>query len=547
MLFFSALREKIKSGYSSTDLKSDLLSGLVVSLVAIPLAMALAIATGVPPQNGLYTVIIAGTLVGLMGGSRFQVTGPTAAFIVILAPIVQSHGLEGLLTAGILAGLILFLMGLGRMGQLIQYIPYPVTTGFTSGIAIVICISQFKDFFGIQLESVPLHFIEKAHVLLLSLPSLQIPDTFIALMTLVILLVWPKVNKSLPSPLIALAAASFAVFIMHLFMPELKIETIGSRFGNIPNRFPTFSIPWTHFELNFLFIKSIFPSAFAIALLGAIESLLSAVVADGMTQTKHNPNGELVSLGVANMVGPFFGAIPATGAIARTATNIRFGAHSNLSAFFHGVFTLLGILLFAQILSYIPMAALASLLVLVAYNMSEAKHFIHILKVAPRSDIFVLLTCFSLTVFFDMVIGVGVGIVLAALLLMKRISELTRTDLIEEHHSSLPQNQKLPQDVVLYQIQGPLFFGAAQNALRSITTTNKSLRVIMLDMQNVSAMDMTGLVAFESMCLFLSKKQIKLCIFNLSGQPKALIEKSDLKKLFNTYSTLENTISHLTD
>lgn len=540
---FSALREKISSGYSLKDLRADVIAGFIVSVIAIPLAMALAIASGVPPQYGLYTAIIAGFIVPLFGGSRFQVTGPTAAFVVILVPIVHKFGFAGLLVAGFMAGVILVLMGVMRMGQLIQFIPYPVTTGFTSGIALVIATIQLKDFFGLEIVHMPEKYFNRVAALIHAAPTVSPIEFGIGFLTLALLIFWPKINKKVPAPLVALTAAAVVAALLQKFFPDISIATIGNRFSSslngitvpgIPQALPALHLPWTFpgaggtaFTLNWHTIESLIPSAFAIALLGAIESLLSAVVADGMSQTRHDPDAELVALGTGNIICPFFGAIPATGAIARTAANIRFGAKSPLAAMIHAVFILLSILLFAPAISHLPMASLAALLILVAYNMSELRHFKHILRVGPRSDGMTLLLCFSLTVVFDMVIAVSVGIVLAALLFMRRMALVTTGRIIPENQR-IHFAQELPKGVLLYEITGPLFFGAVENAIDEIEHIGNDVRVVIFLLQGVQAMDVSGLVAFESAVQEIIDNGQYAILAGVRPQPMHLIRKSNL-------------------
>lgn len=542
---FTALRKRFEEGYSLSDLRSDLMSGVVVGMIAVPLGMALAIASGVPPQHGLYTVIIGGAVVALLGGSRFQVTGPTAAFVVLLAPVAHKFGLGGLLLSGFIAGIILLSMGLARLGKMIQFIPYPVTTGFTTGIAVVIATLQLKDFFGLQTPEMPERFLEKLMVLIDARRTANLTEFSIALLTLLLLIFWPKINKKIPAPLIALTGVSILTVLLRKWIPGFEVATIGNRFSfdlggvighGVPQALPHLNLPWNFkaadgspFQLSLEALEALFPSAFAIAILGAIESLLSAVVADGIAHTKHDPDAELVALGIGNLLCPFFGGIPATGAIARTATNIRFGARSPLSAVFHAVFTLLVLLLLAPLVSYLPMAALAALLMLVAYNMSEAKHFFHILKVAPRSDVLVLLLCFSLTVIFDMVLGVTVGVVLAALLFIRRMAEVTGGHALSVGESHpLINNKQIPHDIIVYEIDGPLFFGAAEKAADTLTRITDDVRGVIFLMDDVPVMDVTGLVAFESAVRKLATGQRKICLVGLRPQPKELIEKSEL-------------------
>jgi SulP family sulfate permease len=543
---FSALRDVFRKGYGATDLRSDLMAGLVVAMVAIPLSMALAIASGVPPQMGLYTAIVAGGAVALLGGSRFQVTGPTAAFVVILLPIVNRFGPAGLLMAGLLAGVLLILMGVLRMGRLIQFIPHPVTTGFTSGIAVVIATLQIKDFLGLQMDVLPDHYLDRVGALILALPTFSLAECAVGVFTLILLIAWPRFSKKVPAPLIALTAAAVGAVIAEKYFPGFHVATIGSRFSfevngllthGIPKTAPVFHAPWTlagpgglPLPLTWGTLEALLPSAFAIAMLGAIESLLSAVVADGMGGTRHDPDGELLALGTGNLLCPFFGGIPATGAIARTAANIRFGAKSPLAAVSHALFILLAVLTVAPLISYLPMSSLAALLLVVAYNMSEVKHFKHILRVAPKSDVAVLLTCFGLTVLFDMVKGVSVGIVLAAFLFMRRMAALSsgRALSASTHGGRFPD--LLPKGVLVYEIAGPLFFGAAEQAVRSLELVEKKVRVLVFLMEDVPAMDMTGLVALESAVEDLIRNGQRAFFVGVCPQPAAVMRRSPVFK-----------------
>lgn len=540
----AALREKFREGYSLTDLKSDFMSGIIVGMVAIPLAMALAIASGVSPQYGLYTVILGGAIVALLGGSRFQVSGPTAAFVVILFPIVQKFGFSGLLMAGFMAGMILFAMGLARLGQLIQFIPHPVTTGFTAGIALVIATIQLKDFFGLQIEHMPENYLGRVYTLFEARVTWSFLETAVAATTLGSLILWPKLSKKIPAPLAVLTLITVGCILLKKIFPEFDVSTIGSRFSydlngvqgqGIPQALPGFNWPWNFsdqgrdFTLTLDNVKALVPSAFAIAMLGAIESLLSAVVADGMGKTKHDPNAELCALGVGNMICPFFGGIAATGAIARTAANIRFGAKSPFSAVIHAIFTLGVVFFFAPYVSYLPMAALAALLMLVAYNMSELKHFKHILQVAPKMDVIILVLCFSLTVIFDMVIGVSMGIVLAALLFMKRMSETTFAQVIEisKHPDYRSKFESISSKILIYEIAGPLFFGAAERAVQALHDIQNGTQIVIFEMDEVPAMDITGLVAFESAIARLKSMQLKIYLVGVRTQPMAVLKKSE--------------------
>ncbi len=521
----TAIRETLRQGYGTADLRADLMAGVVVGVVALPLSMALAIASGVAPQHGLYTAIVAGALIALLGGSRVQVSGPTAAFVVVLAPIAVRFGLGGLLVATLLAGVLLVVLGVTGMGQLIEFVPYPVTMGFTAGIAVVIGTLQLKDLLGLTVEKMPETFLERVGALSRALPTLRLADLGVGLATLALLLLWPRLTRRVPAPLVALGLAAAGAWLLSRLVPGFEVDTINSRFHGIPRQPPLPALPWNlpgpdgqPLHLSWRLVRSLVPSAFAIAMLGAIESLLSAVVSDGMTGRKHDPDAELVGQGIGNIVAPFFGGIAATGAIARTATSVRSGARSPVASVVHSLLVLASVLLLAPLLGYLPMAALAALLLLVAWNMSESKHFLHLLRVAPRSDVAVLLVCFGLTVVFDMVVSVTAGILLAALLFMKRMSEVSGVTLIGEGHPDL--DEPLPRSVLLYEIAGPLFFGAAQKAMTALRAVEqREVRVVVLDLEHVPAMDATGIVSLESLVARLNESGIKVILVGLQGQP----------------------------
>ncbi len=533
-----ALRRVLRNGYKAQYLRADVLAGVVVGIVALPLSMALAIAVGAPPQAGLYTAIFAGFSVSLLGGCKFQVTGPTAAFVVILAPIVAKHGLSGLLTAGLMAGALLVAMGACRLGSLIKFIPYPVTTGFTTGIATVIATLQIKDVFGLSVPAMPEHYVEKLATLWEARGSASPREVAIAAATLALLLGVPKITRRIPAPLIAIALVSAAAALGHRAAPSFSVATIGSRFhtivngvevAGIPPVVPTPALPWGG-SLSFGLVRELFPAAFAIAMLGAIESLLSAVIADGMTGTKHDPNSELVGLGIGNIIAPFFGGIAATGALARTATSIRAGARSPIACAVHSLVVLLAILALAPLVAYVPMASLAALLLLVAWNMSEVRHFVGLFKVAPRSDIFVLLTCFFLTVFFDMVVAVSVGFVLAAILFMRRMADITEArlaiDNTEEHRLV-----GLPRGVSFYEINGPLFFGAAQNAMDALHASHSDVFfALILHLGKVPVIDATGFAALENAIQVLVKRGKIVILAGPFPQPRKIFDKARLDK-----------------
>ena len=509
-----ALRNALTSGYGRRDFIGDLTAGITVGIVALPLAMALAIASGVAPQQGLYTAIVAGALIALTGGSRVNVSGPTAAFVVVLLPIAQRFGLGGLLTAGAMAGVILLLMGLARLGRFIELVPYPVTVGFTSGIAVVIATLQLKDFLGLPVGTLEGHYWDKLGILLGALPGLHAADLLIGALTLGVMILWPRLGLRFPGHLVALLAGSLLSLLLARIGPEWTVDTIGSRFTwtagtqighGIPPFLPQWQWPWMQpgpdgqaLGLSLSLLQDLLGPAFAIAMLGALESLLCAVVADGMAGTRHDPNAELVGQGLGNIVAPFFGGIAATAAIARTATNVRAGAHSPLASVIHAGVVLIAVVALTDLLAYLPMAALAGLLLMTAWNMSEARHFMHVLRRAPGSDVMVLLTCFSLTVLFDMVVAVTVGMGLAAILFIKRVIDLTEGRLLSVNGATGAAASDLP-GVLVYDINGPLFFGAAQKALRTLHTVDPGLRVLILDMADVQLMDMTGMTALEEL------------------------------------------------
>jgi SulP family sulfate permease len=526
----AALREAWKEGYGRPQLLSDVMAGLVVGMVALPLSMALAIASGVAPQHGLYTAIVAGAVIGLLGGSRVQVSGPTAAFVVILAPITARFGIGGLLVATLMAGVMLFLMGALRLGRLIEFIPHPVTTGFTSGIAVVIATFQLKDFLGLSPKTTPDHYLERVQSLIAALPTARLPDIGIGVFTLGCLILWPRVTKRVPAPLVALSVAAAGAALLHRFMPAFDPITLAQRFpGGIPRLPPRPVLPWAmpgpegaSLALSFATFRALVPSAFAIAMLGAIESLLAAVVSDGMSGFKHDPDAELVAQGVGNVIAPFFGGIAATGAIARTATGVRAGARSPVATVTHALFILAAVLLLAPALGYLPMASLAALLMLVAYNMSEVRHFRHILAVAPASDVAVLLSCFSLTVIFDMVVSVTFGVLLAAVLFMRRMADISRAQLMDP---MVHAHREVPKGVAIYEIAGPLFFGAAQKAMSALARVDPGCRVVILDMEAVPVLDVTGLVALESAIARLNQAKKKVVLAGIQDQPRETLQR----------------------
>ncbi len=539
----TALLETLKAGYSKAHAVADLMAGAVVGVVALPLAMALAIASGLRPEQGLYTAIIAGAAIALLGGSRVSVSGPTAAFVVILAPISTQYGAGGLLLASAMAGVMLIGMGLGRLGRLVEFIPHPVTTGFTTGIAVTIASLQLKDFLGLTFEGKTENFVERMTAVVGAIHTLHWPDLAIGALMLAVLLGWPRINHKVPAPLVATVVATLCAWGAHELWPTFEVATLGSRFHyevdgvsfpGIPRSLPHLDWPWSFPGadgnpapgLTYEMVRALLPKAFAIAMLGAIESLLCAVVADGMAGTKHDPDAELFGQGVGNLIAPFFGGFAATGAIARTATNVRAGGRSPFAALFHAAFVLVAMLLLAPALQHLPMAGLAGLLLLVAWNMSELKHFRAIVRVAPKSDVAVLLACFFLTVVFDMVVAVTAGVLLAALLFMRRMRDIAGAELIAHGSPELPT--KLPPDVLVYAISGPLFFGAAQKAMETLQTTDDRHKTVVLDLSVVPTMDVTGLVALESTIDRLIKSKRRVILAGVNDQPGQLIVRAGI-------------------
>ncbi|HDP89195.1 MAG TPA: C4-dicarboxylic acid transporter DauA [Thioalkalivibrio sp.] len=536
--FGAGIRAAWRAGYGAAEFRRDVLAGVTVGIVALPLSMALAIAIGVPPQHGLYTAIIAGIVTALAGGSRYNISGPTAAFVAILFPIVQQYGVGGLMVATLMAGVILVALGVTRMGALIRYVPHPVIIGFTAGIAVVIATLQVPGFLGLRLSGSSEHFIDNIGLIVEALPSLQVAELGIGAFTLAVLLAWPRLSARLrlplPGPLVALVLAALAGWLVNQFIDAHTVSTIASSFSwvvgerqgaGIPPVPPALVLPWQlpgpggePLVISFTLIRELLAPAIAIAVLGAIESLLCASVADGVTQTRHDPNSELVGQGLGNLIAPLFGGITATAAIARTATSIRSGAVSPLAAVFHSLTILVAVVSLAGVLGMVPMAALAALLFIVAWNMSEARHFVRTLRSAPGGDVAVLLTSFGLTVLFDMVVAVAVGIGLAAGLFIRRMAQVTGARRIEQRELRRPED--LPPAVAVFDMNGPLFFGAAEKAVDVLHVVDSSVKVIIVDMQDVTSLDATGLVAIETMLAQMRRRGIGLIFVGL--QPRII-------------------------
>jgi len=520
----------------------NLIAGLIVGVVALPLAMAFAIASGVKPEQGIYTAIIAALVVGIFGGSRVQIAGPTGAFVVILASITARYGIDGLQLATLFAGFILLLMGFLKLGTVIKFIPDPVIVGFTSGIGVIIFIGEWKDFFGLSVH-LPLnaHFHMKLSGLIQALPHLDWATTGLALLSLLLVVITPKFLKRIPGPLIAM----IVVTALQAFFHFESVATIGSTFGGITQALPQFHLP----EIQLSNVFNLIGPAFTIALLSAIESLLSATAADGMSGTSHHSNQELIGQGLANIITPLFGGFAATGAIARTATNIRNGGNSPIAAIVHSLFLILVIALLAPFASYIPLCTLAAILFVVAYNMSDIPHFIHIIKHAPHYDVLVLITTFLLTIFTDLVVAVNVGVILAMLLFVRRMSQIVAIE--RQDHETLKNELSditLPKDTLVYSIQGPFFFGTAEKLERAFAITHSDPENIIFRLKDVPFMDITGLQTFIEIIDQFRKRHVNvyLCEANYNVKRKLMnIGVMPLIRGERIFPTLTDTITEL--
>lgn len=529
----------LREGYSRQQFIADLIAGIIVGIVALPLAIAFGIASGVKPEQGLYTAVVAGLVIGALGGSRAQISGPTGAFVVIIYGIVQQHGYDGLAVATMIAGVLLILMGLAKMGAFLKFIPYPVTVGFTSGIALIIFSSQIKDLFGLRLEKVPVEFVEK-WIELIKYAATFNPDALgVGVLALLIVFLWPRVTTKVPGPLIAIVVTTALVPLL-----QLEVETIGSRFGSVPNLLPAPHLPTITWPL----VQKMFQPGITIALLAAIESLLAAVVADGMLGTRHRSNMELIAQGVGNLVSPLFQGIPATGAIARTATNIKSGGRTPVAAIIHAVVILLIMLFFGKWAALIPLATLAAILVVVAYNMSEYHVFLKLLR-APKSDVAVLLVTFFLTVLIDLTVAIQVGVVLAAFLFLKRMSEVAEVSMVtqnlreeEEDPGNLRSIAKrdVPQGVEVFEIYGSLFFGAIERFKDSLGRIEKSPRVLILRMRLVPTIDATGLQVLEDVLTRTQREGGTLLLTGVAEQPKQAMEQSGFLEQLGRENVMEN-------
>lgn len=527
--------------YSIRRFASDISAGLIVGIVALPLAIAFAIASGVSPERGLITAVVAGFLISAFGGSRVQIGGPTGAFVVIVYGIVQEFGLSGLLVATFLAGLMLLMMGFARLGSVIRYIPHPVTVGFTSGIAVIIFSSQMRDFLGLPVVSLPADFIGQWKVYWQQIGAIDPISLVMALLCTITMAVWPRITHRVPGSIVVILAATLITVQF-----DLPVDTIGSRFGEIPSHIPAPAF----FEIDLNTVRSLLPAAFAIAMLGAIESLLSAVVADGMTGSRHNPDAELISQGIANIASPLFGGIPATGAIARTATNIRNGATSPVAGIVHAATLLAIMLLFGSYVKHIPMPVLASILVIVAYNMSEWRTFLGILK-SPRSDVIVLLATFLLTVVFDLVLAIEVGMVLAVLLFIRRMSQvsqvrvLSQDSLSDDDHENTDdpmdiRHKSVPARTEVYEINGPFFFGTANLFASAARIAADPPLVRIIRMRRVPAIDATGIHMLEKFIHDSGRDGIHVLLSGVHKQPLFALEKAGLLAQVGEENIAEN-------
>lgn len=525
---FSIIKHREKE-LTAAQLKNDIISGIIVAIVALPLSVALAISSGVTPEKGLVTAIIAGFFISLLGGSRVQIGGPTGAFVVIIYGIIAQYGLDGLLISTILAGIFMILMGVVKLGSVIKYIPYPTTTGFTAGIAVVLLSTQVKDFFGLKIDQVPSEFLSKWDVYIHQFNTIDLATTLVGLASLLIIALWPKVNKTIPGSLIALVVVTIVVKAFNI-----PVETIGSRFGDISSSIKL--IDFTKLNISLPVVKELIQPAITIAFLASIESLLSAVVADGMIGKKHNSNMELIAQGVANIASALFGGIPATGAIARTAANIKSGGRTPIAGIVHSIVLLLIMLVFMPLASLIPMSTLAAILVVVSYNMSGWRSFKGIFA-STKSDATVLLVTFALTILFDLVVAIEIGMVIAMFLFVKRMSE---NKLIEDvshemgivfseadDDSELEEiKEHIDSRIAIYEVNGPLFYGVVNTFLNILNELRSTTRILILRMKNVNSMDATALNALMQLEKRCKSQKILILFAETMPQPQGVLSKS---------------------
>ncbi|MCB0261808.1 MAG: sulfate permease [Calditrichaeota bacterium] len=527
----------LREGYTFSHFSKDLTAGVIVGIVALPLAIAFAIASGVKPEQGLYTAIIAGFLISALSGSRVQIGGPTGAFIVIVYGIVQQYGYDGLATATLISGILLIAMGFARLGAVIKFIPYPVTVGFTTGIALIIFAGQIRDFLGLDIATVPSEFIEKWVAYAHHFDSFNPAALGLGVLTIVTVQLFPRVTRLVPGSLVAILVTTALVSLFNL-----PVETIGSRFGEVPTSLPKPQLPNISFEL----IGQMFSPALSIALLAGIESLLSAVVADGMTGRRHRSDMELIAQGVANIFSPIFGGIPATGAIARTATNIKNGGITPISGIIHAITLLLIMLFFGKWAALIPMPTLAGILIVVSYNMSEWHLFVKLFR-SPRSDVLVLLATFLLTVLLDLTVAIQVGVVLAALLFMRRMSEVTKVGYVtrqmnDEDAAEEPMEDQagIPDGVEIFEVNGPFFFGAAERFKSALGVVHQKPQVLILRMRHVLSIDATGIKALDEVIAKTQREGTHLILSGVHTQPLFALEKIGLVDQIGRENLCEN-------
>lgn len=511
---------EVMKGYTKEQAIKDIISGIIVAIIALPLSIALAIASGVSPEQGLYTAIIAGFFISFFGGSRVQIGGPTAAFVVIIYGIVTTYGTDGLIVATIMAGIFLCLMGIFHFGSLIKYIPYTITTGFTCGIAVTLFVGQIKDFLGLQMESVPSEFADKVVAYAKNISTTNITALLIGLLAVLILVLWPKVTDKIPGSLIAIIVTTAIVYFT-----KLPVNTIGSVYGELSSSFPTFQVP----SISFKLIQELLSPAFTIAILAGIESLLSAVVSDGMIGDTHKSNAELIGQGLGNIFSGLFGGIPATGAIARTAANVRNGGRTPIAGITHCITLTIILLALMPLAALIPMTTLAAVLLVVAWNMADWESFFHLCKTAPKSDVIVLVATFLLTVFFDLVVAIEVGVVLASMLFMKRMAETADvkawkyTDAPDITPGEAEKLRDIPHSIRVFEICGPLFFAAADEILR--IQSEKSTKVIVIRMRSVPAIDASAMRSLRQLAARAKKKKITLVFSHVNEQPMSVMKK----------------------
>ena len=525
----------VMKGYTKEQLIKDILSGIIVAIIALPLSIALAIASGVGPVQGLYTAIVAGFFISFFGGSRVQIGGPTAAFVVIIYGIVTTYGTDGLIVATIMAGIILCIMGLCHFGSLIKYIPYTITTGFTCGIAVTLFVGQIKDFLGLDMGAVPSEFIEKLGAYAANITTINPVTVAIGAVALVILILWPKVTDKLPGSLIAIIVTTAIVYFA-----KLPVNTIGSVYGELSSEFPSFHMPAFSYKL----VQELISPAFTIAILAGIESLLSAVVSDGMIGDTHKSNAELIGQGLGNIFSGLFGGIPATGAIARTAANVRNGGRTPIAGITHCITLSIILVVLMPLASLIPMTTLAAVLLVVAWNMADWTSFFHLCKTAPKSDMIVLVATFFLTVFFDLVVAIEVGVVLAALLFMKRMAEtadVTAWKYADEPDVTPGEAEKMRD--IPHSISGPLFFAAADEILT--ITSDKSTKVIVIRMRSVPAIDASAMRSLRDLAARAKKKHITLIFSHVNEQPMSVMKKDHFIELIGEEHFLPNIVEAL--